>query len=71
MQTLSDVEGELRMETQALAHDIVRLEMWAREAYRRRRFERVGELHHQREEVREHRSDVLRQLFQLRLRRRR
>jgi len=50
---------------------MVRLEMWAREAYRRRRFERVGELHHQREEVREHRSDVLRQLFQLRLRRRR
>ena len=51
-------------ETNILARRMVYLEEAAAEAYRRRLWTLVGELHDQREEVREQRSDLLRQVWQ-------
>lgn len=54
---------ELRMECGSLARDMVRLEQWARDAYERRNWVRVGELHTQREGVQAYRSRLLRQMW--------
>jgi hypothetical protein len=58
-----EVESERLFEIRQLAHDMIRLEDWAREAAERRRFDRVAELHFQRELAMERRSRLLRDLW--------
>jgi len=60
---LNDVEVDMRQECRALAHDLVRIDTWAKVACARRQFYRVAELHTQREELRERRSLLLRELW--------
>jgi len=54
---------ELRIQSRELAHRMVQLEGWAREAYERGKWVRVGELHTQREEVQQQRSSLLREIW--------
>lgn len=70
MTDTGQVLEELRMECHAMAIDMVRLERWAAEAYGRKQWIRVGELHTQRQEVQGHRSMLLRQLWAISGRRR-
>jgi len=65
MKTTVETSMDLRMEIAQLAMDMVRLEEWAREAYQRRNWIRVGELHEQREQTQRYRSDLLRELWLL------
>jgi hypothetical protein len=58
-----EVEAELLFEIRQLAADMIRLEDWARDAAERRHFERVGELHWQRELAMERRSRLMRELW--------
>jgi hypothetical protein len=58
-----EVEVELLFQIRQLAVDMIRLEGWAREAAERRRFDRVAELHWQRELAMERRSRLMRELW--------
>jgi hypothetical protein len=60
---LDDVYVQMRQQCRELAHEMVMLEEWAREAHQRRQWIRVGELHGQREEVQRHRSALMRELW--------
>jgi hypothetical protein len=62
----NDVEMELRIDCVTLARAMVRLEDWAHEAHERGRFVRVAELNDQREQTREYRSQLLRELWEAR-----
>jgi predicted nucleic acid-binding Zn-ribbon protein len=59
--------SELEMECTALAYEMVQLERWAAEAFERRQFVRVGELHEEREQVQQQRSSLLRRMWHRRL----
>jgi len=63
---LNDVEVEMRQECRDLARDLVRIETWAITACARRQFYRVAELHTQREQLRQRRSRLLRELWEAR-----
>ena len=67
---MDETEFELLGEIRGLAQQMLRMDLWIREAYIRRKFVRVGELVTQREGVRQRRSDLMRDLFVLRYRRR-
>lgn len=56
-------EQQIQDQVTWLAHDMVRLEEWAHDAYLRGNFVRVGELHTQREEVQAERSFLMRGLW--------
>jgi hypothetical protein len=58
-----NAEAVLRQEIRELAYDMVQLEQWAREAYARRNWMRVGELNSQRDELRERRSALMREVW--------
>ncbi|MBV9322774.1 MAG: hypothetical protein JO352_03180 [Chloroflexi bacterium] len=58
-----EVHVELAREIRQLAVDMVRLEGWAREAANRSQFDRVRELHWQRELCMAHRSRLTRELW--------
>lgn len=58
-----DVMIDLAVEVRGLANEMVWLEQWAKEAYARKRWVRVGELHTQREEVQQRRSELMRELW--------
>jgi hypothetical protein len=58
-----EIEAELLFEIRQLAVDMIRLEGWARDAADRRRFDRVTELHWQRELAMERRSRLMRELW--------
>jgi len=51
------------MEIVVLAHDMVRLEAQTRRAREQRLWARVGDLEAEREQVREHRSELLREFW--------
>lgn len=70
MPQADDVYIDLRERVRELARDMVRLEMEARRAYWRNDFVRVGDLHSEREQVQQHRSELLRQVWQMQRRRR-
>lgn len=57
---------QLQTEIDQLAHDMVRLEQWAHEAWLRGNYTRVGELYTQREDVQAERSALIRGLWHLR-----
>ena len=57
------VEAELLFEIRQLARDMIRMEDWARDAAERRRFDRVAELHWQRELALERRSRLMREFW--------
>ena len=57
------LEVELAREIRQLAWDMVRLERWAREAANRSQFDRMGELHSQRELCVARRSRLMRELW--------
>jgi hypothetical protein len=63
---MDEVVTEIRQECRDLAREMVRLEEWAREAYDKHRFVRVGELHSQREDVQAHRSELMREVWHAR-----
>jgi len=50
-------------EIRELAYDLVRLEAWAAEAARRQQWIRVGEINSERDEVRERRSQLIREVW--------
>jgi hypothetical protein len=58
-----DVDAELLFEIRQLAVEMIRLERWGRDAAERRRFDRVAELHWQRELAMERRSRLMRELW--------
>jgi hypothetical protein len=66
-----DVYFEMTAEAAKMARRMVYLEDAAREAYRRRLWTTVGELHEQRGEVQAYRSELLRDVWHWRRRRRR
>ncbi len=61
--SFDEVELELLFEIRQLAMDMIRLEGWVRDAAERRRFDRVGELHWQRELAMERRSRLMREFW--------
>jgi len=71
--TVNVAEAYLEMvgETSKLARQMVYLEDSARQAYERRLWSVVGELHEQRSEVQAYRSELLRELWTWRRRYRR
>lgn len=64
METTS--EYELLMEIRRLADLMLRQDLWIADAYRRKKYSRVGELRLEREGVRQYRSDLMRDLFLMR-----
>lgn len=70
MTNTAQVFEELRMEVHAHALEMVRLDQWAKDAYEKKKWVRVGELHTQREQIQGHRSMLLRQLWAISGRRR-
>lgn len=69
--TADEAYLEMVLETNKLARQMVYLEEAAREAYRRRLWTVVGELHDQREEVQACRSEMLRLVWPWQRRQRR
>jgi hypothetical protein len=61
--SFDEVEAGLLQEVRQLALDMIRLETWAREAHARGRWNRVGELHTARDQARERRSALMRQIW--------
>ena len=55
-------------EIRELGHDLVRLEFWAAEAARKQQWIRVGEINSEREDVRERRSQLMREVWEPRRR---
>jgi hypothetical protein len=58
-----DVELDLRRDCYELAREMIWLEDWAKDAAELHRFDRVAELNERRDQVREERSYLLRQLW--------
>jgi hypothetical protein len=56
-------------EIHQLGRDMVRLEAWAAEAAARRRWMRVGEINEERDQARERRSQLMREVWEPRRRR--
>jgi hypothetical protein len=65
-----DASVDMVAETNKLARQMIYLEESAADAYNRRLWTVVGELHEQRSEVQAYRSELLRHLWALRRRRR-
>jgi hypothetical protein len=63
IRSFDEVEVELLFEIRQLAVDMIRLEGWVRDAAERRRFDRVAELHLQRELAIERRSKLMREFW--------
>lgn len=67
----AEAQQDLVAEAAKLARQMVYLEEAAAEAYERRLWTVVGDLHEQRREVQEHRSELLRIVWQFERRQRR
>jgi hypothetical protein len=62
----NDVYLEMRIHSRELAHTMVQLDGWARDAYERGKFIHVSEINTRREAVQEQRSALLREIWSFR-----